>query len=104
MDKFTLAEQIRLEMISKIQEIKNNGYSISEISRILGKDRRTIKRSYIFNYLWMNAKLSEREKNYLYVNYPKVFKLKKCIIEFRELFKIKSLVLLYIFIDKYRYY
>lgn len=52
----------------------------------------------------MNAKLSEREKNYLYVNYPKVFKLKKCIIEFRELFKIKSLVLLYIFIDKYRYY
>lgn len=60
-----------------------------------------IKRSYIFNYLWMNAKLSEREKNYLYVNYPKVFKLKKCIIEFRELFKIKSLVLLYIFIDKY---
>ncbi|KAI3345096.1 transposase [Clostridium botulinum] len=195
MDKFTLSEQIRLEMISKIQEMKNNGYLISEISRILGKDRRTIKRyiqgepndlckhprkrnnpyenkvinliengyiekqivdillsegyklsrsnarhmirkvirdnnlminkyspmnnsiktkngaidtkytyikrNYIFNYLWMNAKLSEKEKNYLYVNYPKVFKLKKCIIEFRELFKIKSLVLLYIFIDKY---
>lgn len=43
MDNFTIAEQIRLKLICKIQEMKNNAYSISEISRLLGKDRRTIK-------------------------------------------------------------
>ncbi|EDT76146.1 helix-turn-helix domain-containing protein [Clostridium butyricum] len=43
MDNFTAAEQIRIKLIYKIQEIKNDGYSISEISRLLGKDRRTIK-------------------------------------------------------------
>lgn len=43
-DNFTEAEEIRIKLIYKIQEMKNNGYSISEISRLLGKDRRTIKR------------------------------------------------------------
>ena len=43
-DNFTAAEQIRIKLIYKIQEMKNDGYSISEISRLLGKDRRTIKR------------------------------------------------------------
>ena len=43
-DNFTKAEEIRIKLIYKIQEMKNNGYSISEISRLLGKDRRTIKR------------------------------------------------------------
>lgn len=195
MDNFTIAEQIRLKLICKIQEMKNNAYSISEISRLLGKDRRTIKkyiqgnpnelceyyrkidnpyenrvvnliktgyiekqivdillsegyklstsnarhmirkvtkdnnlninkysnvsnsvrtrkgasdenytylrRSYIFDYLWMDAELSETEKIYIHANYPKVFSLKKCIMEFRELFKTKNLALLYIFIEKY---
>lgn len=195
MDNFTEAEKIRLELIYKIQEMKNNGYSISEISRLLSKDRRTIKRyiqgepnnlckhsrkrnnpyetkvinlikngyierqivdillsegyklstsnarhmirkvvkdnnltinkyspvsnsiktkngardkeytylkrSYIFDYLWMDSELSEKEKDYIYANYPKVFSFKKCIMEFRQLFERKSLALLYIFIDKY---
>ena len=194
-DNFTDAEQIRIELIYKIQKMKNNGYSISEISRLLGKDRRTIrkytdgnpddlckhmrkttnpyenriinlieagyiekhivdtllsegyklsrinarhmirkvvkdnnlkinkyspvnnsiktksgardekytyiKRSYIFDYLWMGSELSEIEKNHIYANYPKVFSLKKCIMEFRELFDTKSLALFYIFIEKY---
>lgn len=192
---FTDAEKIRLELIHKIQQMKNKGYSISEISRLIGKDRRTIKkyiqgepsdlckhtrkrnnpyenrvinlikngyiekqivdillsegyklstsnarhmirkvvrdnnlninkyspvsnsiktkngakdkkyiylkRSCIFDHLWIDTELSEKEKNHIYANYPKVFSLKKCIMEFRELFKKKSLTLLYIFIDKY---
>ena len=183
MDNFTAAEQIRIKLIYKIQEMKNDGYSISEISRLLGKDRRTIKRyiqgevhnlckhsrkinnlyenrvislirigyiekqivdillsegyklsksnarhmirkvvkennlkinkyspvsesvylkrSYIFDYLWMDSELSEIEKNHIYANYPKVFSLKKCIMEFRELFKKKNLALFYIFVEKY---
>ncbi|MBZ0312631.1 transposase [Clostridium butyricum] len=194
-DNFTAAEQIRIKLIYKIQEMKNDGYSISEISRLLGKDRRTIKRyiqgevhnlckhsrernnpyenrvislikigyiekqivdillsegyklsksnarhmirkvvkennlkinkyspvsesvktkngardekyiylkrSYIFDYLWMDSELSEIEKNHIYANYPKVFSLKKCIMEFRELFKKKNLALFYIFVEKY---
>lgn len=195
-DNFTDAEKIRLELIYKIQEMKEKGYSISEMSRLLGKDRRTIKkytsgnptdlckqirrtytpyenriinlvesgyiekqivnilisegyrlsisnarhmirkvvkdnnlninkyspvinsvetsngasnmkytyirRSYIFKYLWMDCDMSEKEKNHIYINYPKIFILKKCINEFREIFKKKSLTLLYIFIDKYK--
>lgn len=194
-DNFTDAEKIRLNLIYKIQEMKNKGYSISEISRLLGKDRRTIrryihgdpndlckndrkrnnpyenriinlietgyiekqivdillsegyklstsnarhmirkvvkdnnlkinkyspvsnsiktktgakdekytylKRSYIFNYLWMDAELSEQEKNHIYANYPKVFSLRKCIMEFREIYITKNVALLYIYIDKY---
>ena len=196
MDNFTEAEQVRLKLIYKIQEMNKKGYSVSEISRLLGKDGRTIKkyiignpmklykhvrnrynpyenkiinwvkdgyiekqivdilisegyklsksnarhmirrvvknnklninkyspvtnskkthngaidnkytyvkRSYIFKYLWMETKLSETEKDYISYKHPQIFKLKKCIIEFRELFKVKSLTLLYIFIDKYR--
>ena len=194
-DNFTDAEQMRIKLICKIQKMKNNGYSISEISRLLGKDSRTIKkyihgnpkdlckhmrkrtnpyenrvislieagyiekqivdtllsegynrsksnarhmirkvikdnnlkinkyspvsnsiktengarnekyiyikRSCIFDYLWIGSELSEIEKNHLYANYPKVFILKKCIMEFRELFATKSLSLFYIFIEKY---
>ena len=46
----------------------------------------------------MDTKLSEIEKDYISYNHPKIFKLKKCIIEFRA----KRLRLLYMFIDKYR--
>ena len=43
-DNFTGFEKARLSLILKIQEIRNNGYSFSEISRLLGKDRRTMKK------------------------------------------------------------
>ena len=44
MNKLTNAEKVRLNLICNIQQMKKEGYSISEISRLLGKDRRTIKR------------------------------------------------------------
>lgn len=44
MDKFTHAEQMRIKMINKIQEMKNIGYSISKISRLLDKDSCAIKK------------------------------------------------------------
>ena len=194
-DNFTDAEQIRIKLIHNIKQMKNKGYSISEISRLLDKDSRTIKRyiqgevhnlckhsrkrnnpyenrvinliergyiekqiveilllegyklskskarhmirkyiednnlninkyspvsnsvktkngasdekyiylkrSYIFDYIWMDSEISEIKKNPIYTNYPKIFSVKKCIMEFRELFKKKNLTLFYIFIEKY---
>lgn len=46
--------------------------------------------------------MSETEHDHIYHNYHLIFTLKKCIIEFREIFKTKNLALLYIFIDKHR--
>ena len=39
-----------------------------------------LKRSYIFDYLWMDSEISEIKKNHIYTNYPKIFSLKKCIM------------------------
>lgn len=61
-DNFTAAEQIRIKLIYKIQEMKNDGYSISEISRLLGKDRRTIKR-YIQGEVHNLCKHSRKRNN-----------------------------------------
>lgn len=44
-DNFTHTDQIRLKVIYKIQEMKNNVYSISGISRLLGKDRVHLRRA-----------------------------------------------------------
>ena len=177
MNKLTNAEKVRLNLICNIQQMKKEGYSISEISRLLGKDRRTIKRyitgspndlcknirakrynpyenrvislvkngyiekqivdilmlegykltvssarhmiqrvvkanklkinkyspvlnsiktpkgasdikytylkrSYIFEYLWMNCNISKFEKDFICKNYPNILILKKCINEF----------------------
>ena len=177
-DNFTDAEKVRLNLIHKIQKMNEEGYSISEISRLLGKDRRTIRkytsgnpndlcklirrrsnpyknriinlvesgyiekqivdilisegyrlsisnarhmirkvvkdnnlninkyspvinsiktstgardikytyitRNFIFKHIWMGCDISENEKRHIYINYPKIFNLKKCINEFRE--------------------
>ena len=60
-----------------------------------------VKRSCIFDYLGLGTELPEIVKDYIYNNYPNIFKLKKCIMEFGEFFKKKNLALLYTFIDKY---
>ena len=48
-DNFTETEQSRLKLIYKIQEMAECGCSISEISRLLGKDNRTVKKYIIGN-------------------------------------------------------
>ena len=97
-------------MIRKV--VKDNNLIINKYSPVTNSVKtsngaRDIKYIYItktciFKYLWMDGEISEIEKNYIYTNYPKILELKKCINEFRELFKRKSLTLLYIFIDKYK--
>lgn len=46
------------------------------------------------NKLW---RLNYLKEKIIIANYPNVFSFRKCIIEFRELFKKKNLALLYIF-------
>lgn len=60
-----------------------------------------ISRSGIFRFLWMNAELSEAHRSYIMERYPKIRELRRCILEFRDIFGKKSMPRLYLFIEKY---
>ena len=95
-------------MIRKV--VKDNNLNINKYSPVINSVNTSnkssdikytyITRNLIFKHIWMDYEISENEKKHLYVTYPKIFKLKKCIIEFREIFERKGLTLLSIFIDK----
>ena len=61
-----------------------------------------ITRSGIFCFLWRGMKLSAAHKEYLMNTYPQLRELRACILEFREVYKWKSMPLLYLFIDRYK--
>lgn len=63
-----------------------------------------ITRKGIFNHLWMNDKLTDYHKRYIFNKYPILYKLGKCINEFREIFSTKNMPLLYLFIEDYKNY
>jgi transposase len=60
-----------------------------------------IKKSEIQKHLWSHVNLKVDEKS-LYGKYIIIHQLKKCIAQFREIFRRKSIPLLYIFIDNYK--
>lgn len=61
-----------------------------------------VKRTELFDYLWMNKSLDEKY-DFLQIcsSYPVVLEIKKCINEFREIFHRKNMPLLYTFIENY---
>lgn len=61
-----------------------------------------ITRKGIFNYLWMNDSLTDSHREYLWTKYDCLPDLENCIREFREIFRKKSMPLLYIFIENYK--
>lgn len=61
-----------------------------------------ITRSSIFRFLWRGMELSAAHKEYLMGTYPKLRELRTCILEFREIYKRKSMPLLHLFIDHYK--
>ena len=61
-----------------------------------------ITRKNIFEYLWMNRKLSEKHHQALWKKYKILPQLEVCIREFRAIFSKKSMPLLYLFIEKYK--
>lgn len=77
--------------------------SIESISRKkqLSKFDHVTRRS-IFRFLWMNDAVVSGYRDYLMERYPIIGELYKCIKEFRQIFKEKSLPQLYLFIDRYK--
>lgn len=50
----------------------------------------------------MDIKLTDLHKRYIYNHFPNLWELYTCIREFRNVFKKKSVILLYFFIEKYK--
>lgn len=63
------------------------------------KDFDYLKRADIFQYLWDSQTIDESHWQFLFATYPIVAELKKCILEFRQIFINKNPFLLYLFMD-----
>lgn len=61
-----------------------------------------ITRKGIFQYLWMNGELTKEHHECLWNKYEVLTELESCILEFREIFELKKMPLLYLFIDRYK--
>ena len=61
-----------------------------------------ITRKGIFNHLWMDIKLTEEHRQYLWEKNNVLAELDCCIREFRDIFIKKSMPYLYLFIDRYQ--
>lgn len=61
-----------------------------------------ITRKGIFQYLWLDGKLTQEHYKYLWGKYKILSITEQCIREFREIFRTKRMPLLYLFIDKYK--
>ena len=67
-----------------------------------GKTADYITREGVFKYMWKDVSLTDLHKSYIYSQFPNLWELHTCIREFRNIFKKKMTVLLYLFIDKYK--
>lgn len=61
-----------------------------------------VNRKDIFDFLWMNNKLANDDKEIIFKKYPILYHIHTFIREFREIFIKKSLSYLYLFIEKYQ--
>lgn len=67
-----------------------------------GKTADYITREGVFKHMWMDVSLTDLHKCYIYSQFPNLWELHICIREFRNIFKKKMVVLLYLFIAKYK--
>ncbi len=61
-----------------------------------------ITRADIFKHIWMEIKLTDESKGFLWKKYSILYEISTCVIEFRKVFTAKSMPLLYLFIEKYQ--
>lgn len=92
---FSVAKQYQLEVTKYVSS--NGGYAASEKVRA-----EYITRKGIFNHLWMNGELTPSHHEFLWNKYNPLPELEKCILEFREIFTVKNMSLLYLFIERYK--
>lgn len=76
--------------------------SNSEEDRVKNPKMDYITRKGIFNHLWMDIKLTEEHRQYLWEKNNVLAELDCCIREFRDIFIKKSMPYLYLFIDRYQ--
>lgn len=70
-----------------------------------GNNKQTVDyvtRKGVFNHLWMDIKLTQNHREFIWREHNILFELEKCIREFREIFEKKSMPRLYLFIDRYK--
>ncbi|WP_054876739.1 transposase, partial [Oxobacter pfennigii] len=67
----------------------------------IGRECDYITRNGVFNHLWMNTELTTNHKGFIFEEYPILHKIQKCIREFRKILELKSIPLLYLFIEGY---
>lgn len=67
----------------------------------IGKEKDYITREGVFRHMWLNTELPFEHKKYIYNKYSNVLELHCCIKEFRNIFKKRSVPLLYLFVEKY---
>jgi len=67
-----------------------------------GKQEDYITREGIFKHMWINTDLTESRRSYIYNRFPNLWEIHSCIKEFRNVFQKRKVVLLYLFIDKYK--
>lgn len=83
---------------------KENGWIINTRvlpQKALAKAADTISRKGIFNYLWNAGPLSSEHMAYLFTKFPILGTIKRCICEFRDIFKRTCVNRLWCFIEKY---
>jgi hypothetical protein len=102
------AREYMLRVI-KEYNIHVNKYCSSENTKVLdNKSGSTdtkfdyITRKGLFQHLWMDGPLNEYHRKYIFDKFPILYKIDKCIRQFRVRFREKSLPQLYLFIDKYK--
>ena len=100
------------EQLCKIEKKKNKCFEPQPYVRTMteclkyktgstGKEKDYITREGVFRHMWMNTELTDDHKKYIYDKYPNIWELHCCIKEFRNIFKNRNVLLLYLFVEKY---
>ena len=83
-------------------KIEVNKYVSSSHGTVKSKKTDYITRKGIFRYLWLNGELTSEHYEFLWNKYSVLQEIEKCIREFREIFRTKKMLLLYLFIERYK--
>jgi hypothetical protein len=81
--------------------MRNKTTTLSNKRGSLGNEHDYITRAGVFQYLWLNGELTTEHKEYIFNLYPALYPLKKSIQDFRQVFNVKSMPLLYLYIEEY---
>lgn len=82
--------------------IQEQGLELAKKQAGSASKQRVVSRKDVFQYLWMGEDLDADLKGELSLKCPLIPALRKCILEFREIFLLQSIPRLYLFIEHYQ--